>query len=101
MPEGAVMIYGQKLSEARLILASGEGEFKFVENKLSTGDINNTVPDSAGKHTYMVKFTPDDINEEPVFEEISVMVRKLTGKRRYWILKWMKRNWFWTIPKKI
>ena len=90
MPEGAVMIYGQKLSEARLILASGEGEFKFVENRLSTGDINDTVPDSAGKHTYMVKFIPDDINEAPVFKEISVMVRPkqitvnaLSGEKTY------------------
>lgn len=90
MPEGAVMTYGQKLSEARLILASGEGEFKFVENRLSTGDINDTVPDSAGKHTYMVKFIPDDINEAPVFEEIAVMVRPkqitvnaLSGEKTY------------------
>lgn len=75
MPEGAVMTYGQKLSEARLIGALGDGTFQFVEKKSSSTDIGNTVPDSVGEHTYTVKFIPNNVNQQSVYEEISVTVR--------------------------
>lgn len=74
MPESAELVYGQKLSEANLILASGDGEFSFVETEPSSTDIGDTVPGDVGSYRYMIKYTPNKITEAPVYAEISVNV---------------------------
>lgn len=74
MPESAELVYGQKLSEANLILASGDGEFSFVETEPSSTDIGDTVPGDVGSYRYMIKYTPNKITEAPVYAEISVNI---------------------------
>ena len=67
-PSEAVMTYGQKLSEATLVGASGDGEFVFV------GIDGNTVPD-AGEYTYTMAYIPANSDlERPVPKDIKVTV---------------------------
>lgn len=79
MPKGAIMVYGKKLSDARLILASGDGTFTFVDTSSLHKDISDTTPD-AGEHTYIIKFTPTDTSKKPQYAEITVLVRKKNVK---------------------
>ncbi|MDO4487276.1 MAG: MBG domain-containing protein [Bacillota bacterium] len=63
-PTAAVMTYGQKLSEATLVGASGEDEFIFWEVDSATGkitNINDTIP-NAGEYEFKIAYKPE--NEE-------------------------------------
>ncbi|MCI9597561.1 MAG: hypothetical protein HFE75_09750 [Firmicutes bacterium] len=73
MPQAAVLTYGQKLSDAWLVLASGDGTFSFVEREDGPEAGNQYL--EAGKHDSWVKFTPTDLNKRPVFKKITVQVR--------------------------
>lgn len=79
MPKEAIMTYGKKLSDARLILASGDGTFTFVDDSSLHRDISDTTLD-AGEYTYTIKFTPTDTNKRPEYAEITVLVRKKNVK---------------------
>lgn len=73
MPAEAIMTYGEKLSDARMVLASGDGTFTFVDDKYQ--DISDKVPESAGKFQCKVKFTPDDKSKKPEYSDIEVTVK--------------------------
>ncbi|MGN0342532.1 MAG: phosphatidylinositol-specific phospholipase C domain-containing protein [Roseburia sp.] len=79
MPKEAIVTYGKKLSDARLILACGDGTFTFVDDSSLHKDIGDTVPD-AGEYTYTIKFTPTDTNKKPEYAQITVLVRKKNVK---------------------
>ena len=90
MPETAIMTYGQKLSDAWMIGLSGPGTFTFVDD--DGNDAGETVPDSAGKYSYKVKFTPaeDDsgLTEKTGSIEVTVRPKTITvsalyGKKTY------------------
>ena len=76
-PTAAVMTYGQELSEATLVGASGDGEFVFWEEDSATGErtnINDTIPD-AGTHEYKIAYIPvDTALEHAVTTSIQVTV---------------------------
>ena len=78
-PSEAVMTYGQKLSEATLVGASGDGEFVFWEADQATGkraNINNTIP-KAGKYEYQIAYIPADTTlEHAETTEIKVTVSR-------------------------
>ncbi|MGN0153266.1 MAG: MBG domain-containing protein [Lachnospiraceae bacterium] len=72
MPVCAVMTYGQKISEARMLLAAGDGTFTIVDGDGNAVDDN--VELSAGTHDgYQVKYDP---NELSAYEDIQIVVRK-------------------------
>lgn len=76
MPKGAIMTYGGKLSDAELILAAGDGEFRFVDNRVNRNPIgDNTIPKEAGSATYWMEFIPSDSTKKPEFQEVRVVVR--------------------------
>lgn len=81
-PTEAIMTYGQKLSDAELELASGDGRFVFVEDEQSSEDIGDTVPEEAGTYEYMLKYVPSDSGEKPAYKEVTVTVKpkKITVK---------------------
>ncbi|MGN0702524.1 MAG: MBG domain-containing protein [Lentihominibacter sp.] len=84
-PTEAVMTYGQKLSEATLAGASGEGEFVFV--KADYGEIesvNDTIPD-AGTYEYRIAYVPPNtefergvISEDPI--KVTVSPKSVVAK---------------------
>ena len=76
-PEKAVLTYGQTLSEATLIGASGAGKFVFVDKDKKTV-IGDTKPTAAGtyKSEYYLAFVPENnqegmvVNSEPTTVEV-------------------------------
>lgn len=73
MPTAAVLTYGQKLSDAWLVLASGDGTFSFVDREDGAEAGDQYL--AAGKHDSWIKFTPTDLTKRPVFKKITVQVR--------------------------
>lgn len=77
-PVGAVMTYGEMLSDAELELASGDGKFVFVKDRLSGKDIGDTVPEAAGTYEYLLKYIPSDPGVKPAYKELKVIVKSKT-----------------------
>lgn len=75
-PQKAVMTYGQQLSEADLIGASGSGEFIFID-KAAGKPIGDTIPAKTGEYTYTIAYVPENTAlEHAVTSEINVTVNK-------------------------
>ena len=70
-PVGAVMTYGEMLSDAELELASGDGKFVFVKDRLSGKDIGDTVPEAAGTYEYLLKYIPSSPSSTPLISAVT------------------------------
>lgn len=75
-PQKAFLTYGQQLSEATLIGASGSGEFVFIDES-EYKPIGDTRPSGTGEYTYTIAYIPENTElERAVTSKINVTVNK-------------------------